>query len=484
MFTLISKNYFIINENIGMQKKEEFMSNLVEQAKKGKRVALLELYDKYWKEAKIVASSLLMEDNAANIAVMQAFQHIWDSLQGEEGGEEGFRKKLISETVFFCRQKNGKKKKISLTVPPNKNFLVTGNDMEAAYQESDALASVLQTLPASTRFVFVLNQIAGFSKTEIAAATGLSEKTVELALEAQPQNINGILTAFSQKSGDFSRKPSEILEEAVLHGKEDAVLPKKQEEKIKESIEAFVEPFEKKKKKKSVTAASAVIAAAAVLCVIGWFAFRGGKDTQKETSSTEALQEGASSTEALQEGASSTEALQEGTEALEASNYAKIEIQDYGSITVALNKEAAPKTVENFISLAESGFYNGLTFHRIIEGFMMQGGDPNGDGSGGSEQTITGEFTENGFENNLSHTRGAISMARSLDNDSASSQFFIVHQDSLFLDGKYAVFGYVTEGMDIVDAVCSAAEPTDDDGTIPPEQQPVITSIQIFDAEE
>lgn len=474
MFTLISKNYFIINEKIGMQKKEEFMSNLVEQAKKGKRAALLELYDKYWKEAKIVASSLLMEDNVANIAVMQAFQHIWGSLQEEEGGEEGFRKKLISETVSFCRQKNGKKKKISLTVPPNKNFLVTGNDIEAAYQESDALASVLQTLPASTRFVFVLNQIAGFSKTEIAAATGLSEKTVELALEAQPQNIDCILTAFSQKSGDLSRKPSEILEEAVLHGKEEAVLPKKQEEKIKESIEAFVEPFEKKKKKKAVTVASALIAAAAVLCVIGWFAFRGGKDTQKETASTESLQEGASA----------TEALQEGTEAFEASNYAKIEIQDYGSITVALNKEAAPKTVENFISLAESGFYNGLTFHRIIEGFMMQGGDPNGDGSGGSEQTIKGEFTENGFENNLSHTRGAISMARSLDNDSASSQFFIVHQDSLFLDGEYAVFGYVTEGMDVVDAVCSAAEPTDDDGTIPPEQQPVITSIQIFDAEE
>lgn len=259
-----------------------------------------------------------------------------------------------------------------------------------------------------------------------------------------------------------------------MHGKEEAVLPKKQEEKIKESIEAFVEPFEKKKKKKAVTVASALIAAAAVLCVIGWFAFRGGKDTQKETASTESLQEGASA----------TEALQEGTEAFEASNYAKIEIQDYGSITVALNKEAAPKTVENFISLAESGFYNGLTFHRIIEGFMMQGGDPNGDGSGGSEQTIKGEFTENGFENNLSHTRGAISMARSLDNDSASSQFFIVHQDSLFLDGEYAVFGYVTEGMDVVDAVCSAAEPTDDDGTIPPEQQPVITSIQIFDAEE
>ena len=162
-----------------------------------------------------------------------------------------------------------------------------------------------------------------------------------------------------------------------------------------------------------------------------------------------------------------------------AADTALIEVEGYGTITVALDEEAAPETVANFVSLAESGFYDGLTFHRIIEGFMMQGGDPNGDGTGGSGTTIVGEFSENGYENNLSHTRGAISMARSDDYDSASSQFFIVQEDYPSLDGKYAVFGYVTEGMDIVDAICEAAQPTDGNGTIPAEEQPVITSITI-----
>lgn len=164
---------------------------------------------------------------------------------------------------------------------------------------------------------------------------------------------------------------------------------------------------------------------------------------------------------------------------VDASYYADIDVKDYGTITVALDAEHAPKTVENFVSLAKSGFYDGLTFHRIISGFMIQGGDPNGDGTGGSDQTITGEFSSNGFDNPLSHTRGAISMARSSEYDSASSQFFIVHEDSTFLDGEYAVFGYVTEGMDIVDAICNDADPTDSNGTIPAADQPVITSITI-----
>ncbi len=159
--------------------------------------------------------------------------------------------------------------------------------------------------------------------------------------------------------------------------------------------------------------------------------------------------------------------------------YADIEIEDYGTITVALAKEYAPGTVENFITLAESGFYDGLTFHRIMEDFMMQGGDPNGDGTGGSDTTIFGEFKQNGFDNPLSHTRGAISMARAMDPDSARSQFFIVHEDSLFLDGSYAAFGYVTEGMEIVDQICEESEPTDNNGTIPREDQPVITTITI-----
>ena len=162
-------------------------------------------------------------------------------------------------------------------------------------------------------------------------------------------------------------------------------------------------------------------------------------------------------------------------------HHAEIDIQDYGTITVELDGDAAPITVQNFMDLANDGFYDGLTFHRIIAGFMMQGGDPNGNGTGGSENTIKGEFSANGVENPLSHIRGAISMARAQDMDSASSQFFICHADSTFLDGQYACFGYVTDGMDVVDAVCEAAQPTDDNGTIPADQQPVITEVRMID---
>lgn len=159
--------------------------------------------------------------------------------------------------------------------------------------------------------------------------------------------------------------------------------------------------------------------------------------------------------------------------------YADITIENYGTVTVKLDADAAPITCENFMDLAESGFYDGLTFHRIIEGFMMQGGDPDGNGTGGSNKEIRGEFSANGWDNPISHVRGTISMARSDPYDSASSQFFIVHEDSTFLDGKYAAFGQVVEGMEVVDAICAAAEPTDDNGTIPAAKQPVITSVTI-----
>lgn len=173
-----------------------------------------------------------------------------------------------------------------------------------------------------------------------------------------------------------------------------------------------------------------------------------------------------------------------GVPAVTSKNYfADIEIKDYGTITVKLDSEAAPLTVKNFVSLAKDGFYDGLTFHRIMEGFMMQGGDPEGTGYGGSDKTIVGEFANNGYNNNLSHTRGAISMARSNSYNSASSQFFIVHQDSTSLDGEYAVFGYVTEGIEVVDAVCSDAQPIDGNGFIAAESQPVITSITIREAD-
>ena len=164
----------------------------------------------------------------------------------------------------------------------------------------------------------------------------------------------------------------------------------------------------------------------------------------------------------------------------ETKNYiAKIEVENYGTITLKLEGKKAPITVQNFVDLAKSGFYDGLTFHRIIEGFMIQGGDPNGNGTGGSDKTIKGEFKDNGVKNNIKHKRGVISMARSSDYDSASSQFFIMQEDNDSLDGQYAAFGHVTKGMKIVDQICEDADPMGDNGTIAESKQPVIKTIKV-----
>ena len=168
-------------------------------------------------------------------------------------------------------------------------------------------------------------------------------------------------------------------------------------------------------------------------------------------------------------------------ELLSGTHHAEIQVKDYGTITVELDADTAPITVTNFVNLAKDGFYDNLTFHRIMDGFMIQGGYPNGDGTGGADQTIKGEFSSNGVENEISHTRGTISMARAQDPDSASSQFFIVQEDSDYLDGNYAAFGHVTSGMEIVDQICKDVPVEDDNGTVKAENQPVIEKITITD---
>ena len=165
----------------------------------------------------------------------------------------------------------------------------------------------------------------------------------------------------------------------------------------------------------------------------------------------------------------------------EKNEYVAIEVENYGTIVVHLRSDVAPITVANFQKLVSDGFYDGLIFHRIIEGFMIQGGDPNGNGTGGSAEKIKGEFSANGVNNTLSHKRGVISMARQGQNpytgemnyNSATSQFFICHADSTFLDGQYAAFGEVISGMEVVDAIATVATNANDK----PLQNVVITSI-------
>ena len=163
-----------------------------------------------------------------------------------------------------------------------------------------------------------------------------------------------------------------------------------------------------------------------------------------------------------------------------ATHTAKITVKGHGDIELELYGEIAPITVNNFVKLATKGFYDGLTFHRVINDFMIQGGDPYGNGTGGSDEDIKGEFTANGVENPISHTRGVISMARnSFSMDSASSQFFIMHADGTYLDGQYAAFGCVTKGMDTVDSIAENTTVIDGNGTVPANFQPIIEKVTV-----
>ena len=206
-----------------------------------------------------------------------------------------------------------------------------------------------------------------------------------------------------------------------------------------------------------------------------------GCGSKTDTTDTTETTEATSAADETSDGAADTADTSEDGELLSGLHHVTIDVQDYGTISLELDADTAPISVTNFINLANEGFYDGLTFHRIISGFMIQGGDPNGNGTGGSEKTIKGEFSANGVENDISHVRGVISMARANDPDSGSSQFFIVHEDSTFLDGQYAAFGHVTDGMDVVDAICEAVPVQDNNGTVAAADQPVITAVTVVD---
>ena len=206
-----------------------------------------------------------------------------------------------------------------------------------------------------------------------------------------------------------------------------------------------------------------------------------GCGSKTDTTDTTETTEATSAADETSDGAADTADTSEDRELLTGLHHVTIDVQDYGTISLELDADTAPISVTNFINLANEGFYDGLTFHRIISGFMIQGGDPNGNGTGGSEKTIKGEFSANGVENDISHVRGVISMARANDPDSGSSQFFIVHEDSTFLDGQYAAFGHVTDGMDVVDAICEAVPVQDNNGTVAAADQPVITAVTVVD---
>ena len=343
------------------------------------------------------------------------------------------------------------------------------------------------SFPASQRFAFVLRLIGGMNEEQISDVIGLKASIIHSIIEVEPDNLAKIYFTAKNNVDHCIPPTKELISSSVQEELSKVSVPEALDKKVEAYIDTVATPIEDAEKKKYKK--RTVIMIVAIICIVALILVLSGSDDDTNTDSIGTTETTVSDSEEDETVADETEVDDETiVEDMAVSEdfdtsltyYADIEIADYGTITVLLDQAAAPVTVENFVTLAESGFYDGLTFHRIIEGFMMQGGDPNGDGTGGSDETIVGEFTDNGYENDLSHTRGAISMARSSEYDSASSQFFIVHEDSSSsLDDQYAVFGYVTEGMEIVDKVCETAEPTDNNGSITRDEQPIITSITI-----
>ena len=483
------------------------MDAIIQKASKGNRTALTQLYEANKQDIFFLCRALLRNSVATIPASKWAFKSAFQAVvRGEVQTEEAFFAYAVKQSAGYCKKEIVKADNRAFKLPPQKSFRISHVNERYISPETDMVDNYINCLPAAQRFALVLRLIGTMDEKQIARTIGLDVTSAALLKEAESENLGKVHRTLQAKGISCVAPTTELLAMAFDDALSQTQVPDALEQYISDYINSMATPIEeaaKSKRKVYYIAAAAIVVVAVILIA----ALAGGSnnnttvdedDTTGTVSSTETdtdlddvLDETTTdavgdveSTDAdeTDEDSETDDSIENKIATLDTSliYYADIEIQDYGTITVQLDQASAPITAANFVSLAESGFYDGLTFHRIIEGFMMQGGDPNGDGTGGSDETIVGEFTDNGYDNALSHTRGAISMARSSDYDSASSQFFIVHEDSsASLDGQYAVFGYVTEGMDVVDAVCESAEPTDGNGTIDAEAQPVITSITI-----
>lgn len=346
-------------------------------------------------------------------------------------------------------------------------------DLDAA---KGYLIGIIEKIPEALKGAILL-AIAGFSTSEAASLMGRSETDVSSLLKegidlfreeaksaaAGKYNINipspeMSLDILTRASGSFTAEtePDQDIKDVIGKG-------------FSLKVPDDTRTDEKDPGKPGWIKYAAALLCAVIVLFAGIALFRDkGKDPQGGTGTYDGPTEG--------DNGDGTE-----TEDLKVIYHVVMEIKDYGTIELELDKSKAPRTVKNFVDLVERGFYNGLTFHRIMDGFMIQGGDPEGNGTGGSDKKIIGEFSANGVENTISHTRGTISMARaSSDYNSARSQFFICQVDcSASLDGLYAAFGHVTSGMEVVDKICKDAKPTDNNGTIPRSEQPVILSVEV-----
>jgi len=451
-------------------------SIIIKNAAKGQGKAMTALYEANKQTIYAICKCLLTDEKQAAAATAAAFRDIWHGLKAAKLSTPAqFSAYAAMKAAEQCKKLTLQKNPKALRVPHGKNFLLPDNVLVKDTADSE-LTYLLANLPPVQRYVLVLRTLGGLSSLQIAGLLNMDIAAIDASATLEADNFQKLQ---SLSSKGFSSSKDEIEENLAGFA---APVPEAAEMPCRETIASIAAAAEGTLKKQQNTRIIVIFIAAVLVVLItvfGIIAAGSGDAEQDSTGETTGLTSSDGTDVDLDD---LTDTVPENSApALDTSltYYADIEIADYGKITVQLDQASAPATAANFVNLAQEGFYNGLTFHRIMEGFMMQGGCPNGNGGGGADENVVGEFAANGHNNELSHTRGAISMARSDPYNSASSQFFIVHEDSTFLDGNYACFGYVTEGLDVVDAVCETAEPTDNNGTIPASAQPVISSITI-----
>lgn len=441
---------------------------LIAKAALGDKKSLDFICEKYGKYVYFFCTTVISDNKKAENAFKKSFKAIFSAIS-KNPNTDNLDEIVKSETAKVCKsaifdENNHENGAAKMQPFGDKDKISSASAITA--EQKNLFVNALKSINANQRIVVLLNLLCDYNTKKIADILKISEDKVQNSLEYGRENIKKQLRTSDSK---FTKRDIIFLMTASANIVKEVAA----QAKIPDSIDSFLDEIvlslakpQKSDKKKAWIVISAV--AVFLVAVIVVFVIT----SNKSNGSAGATNDSASASNVS---ATIGESQAKGT------HHAEIDIKDYGVIKVELNGDVAPITVANFINLANSHFYDGLTFHRIIDGFMMQGGDPLGNGTGGFENTIKGEFSQNGVENNLSHTRGAISMARSSDMDSASSQFFIVQSDSTYLDGQYACFGYVTDGMDIVDEICKNAVTTDSNGSVSAENQPVINSITITD---
>ena len=460
-------------------------NKLLKLASKGDKKALQQLYHQYAKTSYYLCCYFLKSEQAAAEATVTVFSQVFAATVGQPVlNEQLFKALVLGKTVEVTKaniQKNAPTafrdaKKSAV----DGSYQAVKNAADPTAEEKQNLIKALRSLQNRQCYTLTMLTCFGLQKHQLAQYMKLDSDKIDASLARAKESFRKTL-----QLPENSRRELEDQLRAVKAAMQEqaaaATVPPQVEKSVlaeAQKIAKFVTA--KFLKHLAVAAAGVMVAAGLVFGGIALFKNSNNSADYDASSAENQSAQGSSENQSTQSVNATNQSSTTEPE-FKATKHAQIEIKNYGTISLELYGEEAPITVNNFVKLANEGFYNGLTFHRIISGFMIQGGDPNGDGTGGSTENIKGEFSQNGVQNRILHTRGTISMARSSENDSASSQFFIMQQDATHLDGAYAAFGRVTSGLEIVDKICENTPVTDSNGTVTAENQPVITSVKITD---